>query len=289
MNTRVIVGYDGTKAATAALAWATTEALTRSAPLHIVSCYDVPVVGDVRAGFGEPQWYTRLLEDARENAEAARQSTMSEHPEMTIETIISAGPAYLELLDAATTDDVIVVGASQRHGTTAMLGSTPRRVTQHAPCPVIVVRGDGGTGRGPTRVVVGVDGSEDATRSTRWAAVEADMFGVELVVTHLWNYPYSLADRASAEARDTMRVDAACVLERSLEVAREITGGPVTAALIESDAVAGLIGLVREGDLLVLGSRGRGALRSALFGSMVNSMLEHSSVPVAVIPHDDHS
>jgi nucleotide-binding universal stress UspA family protein len=36
-------------------------------------------------------------------------------------------------------------------------------------------------------------------------------------------------------------------------------------------------------DLIVLGSRGRGAMRSDMFGSTVNSVLDEAAIPVAVL------
>jgi len=46
-----------------------------------------------------------------------------------------------------------------------------------------------------------------------------------------------------------------------------------------------MLDLVRDGDLPVVGSRGRGAVKPALFGSLANSLLEQSSVTTVVIPH----
>src|SRR3954447_23110567 len=111
MNTRIIVGYDGTKGATAALAWATVEALQRHAPIQIVSCYDLPNMGGVSAGLGDADLYRRLLDDAKKCADEGREVALSTHPDLTIETTVCPGPAWLELLDLAFPDDLIVVGA----------------------------------------------------------------------------------------------------------------------------------------------------------------------------------
>ena len=178
-----------------------------------------------------------------------------------------------------------MVGASSRGGAAAFwLGSTPRHLVRHSPCPVVVVRGRS-AGHRPQRIVVGVDGSEDSNRALMWAADEADLLRVDLVVAHAWSYAYSVADVASAQARDTTRVDAACVLDKALEWARERTGATVIGELIENTPVPGLIDFVREDDLLVVGSRGRGAMSSAVFGSTANSLLEHSPATVVVVPH----
>ena len=77
--------------------------------------------------------------------------------------------------------------------------------------------------------------------------------------------------------------NAACILERAVASARELGGAAVDPVLVETSAAAGLLDTVHDGDHLVLGSRGRGAVRSALFGSTVNRVLEFAVVPVVVV------
>jgi nucleotide-binding universal stress UspA family protein len=195
----------------------------------------------------------------------------------------SAGPAATALLDNAEPDDLVVVGASSHVGAAAFwLGSTPRHVVRHSPCPVAVVRGASTRGR-PDRVVVGVDGSPTSDRALQWAGDEADRHGVPLLVVHGWLYPYLAVDTASSQARDLTNVDAACLLDVAVESARERCAVEVSGELVESGPVTALLETVRDGDLLVVGSRGRGALAENLFGSTVNSVLDRCVVPVVVV------
>ena len=53
----------------------------------------------------------------------------------------------------------------------------------------------------------------------------------------------------------------------------ERSGVEVTGELVEGGPATGLLEVVRDGDLLVVGSRGRGALAANVFGSTVNSVL----------------
>jgi nucleotide-binding universal stress UspA family protein len=76
------------------------------------------------------------------------------------------------------------------------------------------------------------------------------------------------------------------VLDEAVELARAMCGSTVTGDLVEIGPAAGLLGSVRDGDLLVLGSRGRGALRAGIFGSTVNSILDAAAIPVAVFRDD---
>ena len=185
--------------------------------------------------------------------------------------------------DPSSEEGLIVVGASSHSGASAFwLGSTPRALVRHAKCPVVVVRGASSRTR-PDRVVVGVDGSEVAARALVWAAAEADLHGVTLLVVHAWYYPYDLSETSGSHARDLTHVDAARTLDAAVEFARDRCGGDVAGELIEGSATSAVLGAVRDGDLLALGSRGRGVLRAGVFGSTVNSVLDRAVVPVAVV------
>jgi nucleotide-binding universal stress UspA family protein len=60
---------------------------------------------------------------------------------------------------------------------------------------------------------------------------------------------------------------------------------PVTTVLSEQPIRLALIRQIKEGDhdLVVMGSRGRGAVRAALLGSVSHFALHHSPVPVLIV------
>ena len=119
-----------------------------------------------------------------------------------------------------------------------------------------------------------------------WACDEADRHQVELVLVHGWSYPYAPTNTSSTQARELTEIDADCTLTCATEAARERCGVTVTGVLIEGSAVSALLATVRDGDLLVVGSRGRGGIKSRLFGSTANSILDHAAVPVVVVRAD---
>jgi nucleotide-binding universal stress UspA family protein len=59
---------------------------------------------------------------------------------------------------------------------------------------------------------------------------------------------------------------------------------PVTTIVTEKPIRCALIDQIKKGhhDLIVMGSRGRGAMRSALLGSVSHYVLHHSPVPVLI-------
>ncbi len=78
-------------------------------------------------------------------------------------------------------------------------------------------------------------------------------------------------------------------LETSIELASASRGRPrgipVTKLVSPRPIEQALLREAREGDhdLVILGSRGRGPIRSALFGSVGRTMLRHGPLPVLIV------
>lgn len=285
MSKKIVVGFDGSPESSDALRWAADEAVARGSSLEMVSCYQIPVTGDMYTAWTPTVACADLMQSVSEVAVSARDAIRATHPTIDISSRVSAGVPAEELAAASDGAELVVVGASSHHGVAAFwLGSTPRSVARRSTCPVVVVRGALARG-GPDRIVVGVDDSEQAVTALLWAAAEADLHHVTLLVVHAWDHPYEVSDRASSQARDLMRVDAARLLDRTVELARDLCGGDVKGELVEASPGTAILGAVRDGDLLVLGSRGRGALTAGLFGSTVNRVLDEATTPVAVVRH----
>jgi nucleotide-binding universal stress UspA family protein len=284
MTKHITVGYDASPESSEALDWAALECEARRSALSIVTSYRLPVAGDIQTGWIPTEAYSGAAQTANAELERALEATRAAHPTLDIDSRLVAGSAATVLIeDEASGQELIVVGASSHKGASAFwLGSTPRSLVRHAPCPVVVVRGASSRGR-PDRVVVAVDGSEGARRAMEWALAEANLHHVPIGVVHAWEYPYTLPDTPKSQARDLTRVDAACVLDEAIAYLREDAHGAVEGNLVEGSAASAVLDAVVDGDLLVLGSRGRGALRAGVFGSTVNSVLDRAVVPVAVV------
>ncbi len=279
------MGFDGSPESNGAVRWAAAEAVARGCPLEIVSCYRLPMATDAYT-WTPPDTSGALLETVSDEATKARDTIVANHPALDVSTRVCAGSAAHELV--AGPAELIVVGASSHRGASAFwLGSTPRAVVRRADCPVVVVRGAADAGR-PQRIVVGVDDSEHAAAALRWAAAEADLHRLTLLVVHAWEYPYPTPDAPSSQARDLTCIDAARVLDSAVELARDMCAGDVNGELIEGSPTSALLASVRDGDLLVLGSRGRGAWKTGLFGSTVNRVLDEADIPVAVTRNAEH-
>jgi len=287
MTKHITVGYDGTQFSAEAVLWAADQADSRGAALRIVTCYSIPAAGVSMAGVFYGDAIESLEAGARELVGRIAVKVHRMHPNVAVSTEVAPGPAAAVLSNGLRPDDLVVVGASNHTRAAAFwLGSTPRSLVRHSPCPVAIVRGPASRGR-PQRVVVGVDGSPAAQRALEWAGDEADRRRCELVIVHGWTYPYITADAGSMQGRDLTQVDAACTLDNAVELASERFATAATPVLVEASPSSALLETLRDGDVLVVGSRGRGALTSAIFGSTVNAVLELCAVPVVVVRDRD--
>ena len=146
-----------------------------------------------------------------------------------------------------------------------------------------------------SRVIVGVDGSPGARTALAWAMEEAARRKTGLdVVTVLSPYPvwveYSIdpgwpesAQRhAESRARDLLDQVRA---ERGADRPHSNVDVDIDVAAVPGVPAEALTTRARPGDLLVLGSRGRGAFASAVLGSVALRTVTHAPCPVVVVPN----
>jgi nucleotide-binding universal stress UspA family protein len=141
-------------------------------------------------------------------------------------------------------------------------------------------------------ILVAVDGSPDAelalTEAIDLAESERTRLTLFTAVSQLPATAYLAAGEEVGKLVEDAHADAEAILRRARE--RVPDDLSVTAVLSEQPIQAALIGQITNGvhDLVVMGSRGRGAIRAALLGSTSHYVLHHSPVPV-LIGHADRS
>ena len=104
-----------------------------------------------------------------------------------------------------------------------------------------------------------------------------------LRIVHSWTYPYDVIQLGGDDPRVTMREAAQRELDAAVAQAEALGPLEIEAVLVEDGAAHALLAAADEADLLVLGSHGRGGLRSLLLGSVSQSVVQHAPCPVAVI------
>ncbi|WP_020672496.1 universal stress protein [Amycolatopsis nigrescens] len=287
----VVVGYDGSEGARAAVRWAGTEARRRDRLLLIVHVFEGarPLMAESRpvADPGVVQARPELEQRLAELADQCRH----EHPGLEVSGVLLDGApdeALLSFADEAE-PELLVFGSS---GLTALprvlLGSTTAELVRKLRQPVVAVRGRSDT-EGP--VVVGVDGSPTSERAIEFAFDFAARHQAPLQAVHassdwplelLTAAPFTPGGAAYADqsTRDAARrqVDAHAVRYPAV---------PVDWVSVADRPALALLEKAEQASLVVVGSHGRGAVRRALLGSVSHAVLYHAPCPVAVLREID--
>jgi nucleotide-binding universal stress UspA family protein len=289
---RVVVGYDGSAAAGAAVEWAATEAADRAMTLVVVHAVQPPPA--VTSPFTWSAVAARVVAAGEAVTEEGVRLARKLAPwDSVTGTTVQGAPAPA-LLSAATGAALLVVGAHSRGTVVSELaGSAAFAVSAHARCPVVVVRGTAGVRPGPGRpVVCGVDGSPGAQAALRHAADVASVTGARLLVVTAWR---SVVDESwyAAGEDDLDRID----LDRSARTHAEKVAAEASDLVrdvhpdvaVSCRATAGspsqvLRDAAPEAGLLVVGTRGRGGFAGLVLGSVGHALIHASPCPVTVVP-----
>ncbi len=280
---RVMVGVDGSAAATAALRWGGALAAATGAELVAVHAYrrpyaEIPVAEHERmlverAEIIDRQWVRPAVEAGAE-----------------VRSLIVEGDPR-SLLPATADDedvDLLVLGRTGRRAGPGFLhlGSVVEHVAHEARRPLAVIPSDAPV---PSRLIVlGVDGSAEAAAATAWCSEVASAFGGFVVAVTVdepiaeWTPNWDERNWRRGAERD---------------LATWIS--PLTQAGIEVDAVPtenlypadGLLGVAaaRTADLLVIGTRGAGGFFGLRFGGVAMKVLHRASLPLVLVPPPEES
>lgn len=142
-------------------------------------------------------------------------------------------------------------------------------------------------------IVVGVDGSPSAETALRWAVGQARLERRDLTLLHAVSLDpaFMAPPEANGNLVDILRQDARALLESSRALVDELVGETAVRPTVRclqrlQDPRTALVELSREAALVVLGSRGRGPVRSMLLGSVGAAVTDRADCPVVVIrPH----
>jgi nucleotide-binding universal stress UspA family protein len=279
----VVVGYDGAADSDRAVDWAVRAGEQYRRPvLVIVVAPDEAILTTAVIGWDD--------EMVRNIAERARQRlAKAGATDATVE--VRAGAAAAVLVAAGREASMVVLG-TRGHGVfaDAMIGSVSQHVARHAPCPVVVVRQTHHEDAG--RVVVGVDGSGGSRAALEFACDHAQLAGLSVTAIHafrpsghLGSVPQGYFSATPPSQEMVERLDAA---ERL--VAESVAGLSESHpdVVVETEAIPGpahrvLLDASLRADLLVVGSRGRGAFEGMLLGSVSQGVLHSAHCPVAAV------
>lgn len=166
-----------------------------------------------------------------------------------------------------------------------LLGSVSQQVATHATGPVVVVRGRADRPSG--EIAVGVDGSASAQRALALGFDEAQRRGCGLLAVRSYPVPaapYAMDLPPLPYDLDAAGRDAARTLDAALTPWRDKYPAVPVKALTEPGSPARtLVEVSSDAILIIIGSRGHGALVGGLLGSVGQQLLHHADCPVMIV------
>jgi nucleotide-binding universal stress UspA family protein len=142
-------------------------------------------------------------------------------------------------------------------------------------------------------ILVAIDGSPDAEQALAQGIDLASCEHARLTLFSAVQAPPAVAyngigggDVVARLVRETEQEAQALLRDAVRRVPEDVS---VTSVLSAEPVRTALVRQIEKGehDLVVMGSRGRGALRSALLGSVSHYVLHHSPVPVLIVHAED--
>jgi len=291
---KILIAYDGSEGAESAIDDLKRAGLPRRAEAIVLTIteelFPAPTsIGGVSTTFGKD-----LLEKEKDSLALARRAQSRIHqlfPGWKILVDAGIGSPGSEIIARADEwrPDLIVVGS---HGHTALgrmfFGSVSQKVINEAHCSVRVARGRIVEPDVPARIIVGVDGSEEADAAVDEIASRNWPDGSEVrIVNSAWTIP-SASDPGTAVnleewiARETERVS------KVVEGAAEKLGSAGLKASIvvkEQDPKALLCSEAENlmADCIFVGARGMGRLERFLIGSVSSGVAARAHCSVEVV------
>ena len=184
--------------------------------------------------------------------------------------------------------ELIVVGSTHRHGLgRVMPGATGERLLHGSACPIAIAPA-GWRGDAIETIGAGFDGSPESRAALAAAATLAHASGASLRALNVFEPPnpanpvYAVTGHGYTEIMGELRDMRRARLDQALEElpSRVDAGGQI----IDGHPAEVLAAESERLDLLVIGSRGYGALRATLAGSVAHELAGTSRCPLLLVP-----
>ena len=282
MFSRLLVSYDGSEEADAAMSFAAALAGRSDAGVTVVHVL-------------EPEHRT-LRRSRRQNPELATEEEAdawlgevigSTSLQGRAESVILEGsrPAH-EIIDLArkVEADLLLAGRRGTHARPGfLLGGVAERLIAYSSCSVALFSAGHEAAPAPT-VIAGHDGSVEADRALEVAADLAVAFSARLGVLSVVSYFIPFHGAASESAREMILHYA----ERTLHEAVAGLAAPldsISEELSEGDSRSGLLAAAEEARplALVLGHTGAGGFAELMLGSTASAVATGADCPVVVV------
>lgn len=278
---QIVVGHDGSDGGRDALALAVAlaDAWGQDPTVTVVGVYPYdPSYKSASATFE-----AKLAQQTEDQLADAR-SQYADRPNIQFKVVAGSSPAQaLHTVANELGARSIVVGRSHTNVVTRpFLGSATEQALHGSHCAVAVAP-VGWAGRDGDLKTIGVayDGGENARHAVEVAGRLARHSGASLrILRVLQTVPLWYGGALDPFPLDALRADAEADITAlrselgDVDVTGEIILGDTRTALEDPEGV----------DLLVVGSRGFGAVRRVVLGSTSTQLVRHAKIPIAVVP-----
>ncbi len=233
------------------------------------------------------QEYGRLrdaaMESGRQHIEECRALLSTDIP--SIRTLCDAQDPSSFILDTAATvnADLIAMGTRDlARLTEVFIGSISHRVLVHSPVPTLVVKG---AARPISKVLLAVEGPEDASRLQAWLIAHPFKNPVSLTVLSVVSSPPVTSEHGMVE-QDVAHEERTLKARQIVDGTAKALNGPrfTASADVRGGDPAEIICEVGKGyDLIVVSSHGRTGVRRFLMGSVSEDIVHRADRSVLVV------
>ncbi len=286
----IVVGVDGSPAATLAVQWAARDAELRNVPLTLVhvltatagTWLGTPLPADWTSG--QRDWGRHVIDEAMK---VVHESCV--RPPVQINHETPSGGIVSTMVALSKNAELVVVG---RRGTGTLrgrpMGSVSSAVVHHAHCPVAVIHDEDPLTEHPAQapVLVGIDGSRGAELATAIAFDEASRRNVAVLAVHAWSDIGVMALAGiGADGKGTpalSSIEGEVFAERLAGWSEHYPDVSVHRESVRNDPAIVLVDESRRAQLTVVGGSGLGGFAGMLLGSVSTAVVQLAQSPVIV-------
>jgi nucleotide-binding universal stress UspA family protein len=269
IQSRIIVGVDGSGVSRHAVLWAAEEARLRRSELLIT------LVGAVTTANEQLAW----LPTQKPFLAASAAAATHREPAIAVGTLQLPGDPTEELIRFSKACGVLVVGIDRTRPRPAhgALGPLKDRILVHAHCPIVTISDAPKAPSDQPRVVVGWAPSKTGRRALEAGAAEADLRSGSLTVISVVPLTRStMAVHGVANAEAALRDSAETIMRR-------YPGLPVSVHQENRDGAQALLWEARGAQLLVVGYRHSEDRWSTRTGTVVETAMRAARCPVMLV------
>ena len=245
--------------------------------------FHYPIVAEAANLQGYDDFRHAMMEAGRQAVERGRALLPTETP--SIRTLCEVHHPASFILDSAATvkADLIAVGTHDHSRLTEVFsGSISHRILLHSTVPTLIVKGKA---RPVSRVLMAVEGREDAIRLKTWltshpfknpvaVTILSVVPSLHMVDPHLVVGLEGWAEQSKQHAEQIVKDTARALASQQFTVSTDVRQG---------DPVTTVCEVGNSHDLIVVGSHGRKGLDRFLLGSVSHGIVHRASCSVLVV------